>query len=127
MLCLLTVVYIFVLPPLFRTLLGLELTYRVLLSILLLAPLGLLMGMPFPLGIRLVDQVNSALVPWAWGVNGFSSVVGSILAVMIAQSYGFALVMGLAVVVYLVGLAAVLSLGRVTEGTPQPGYLGSEI
>jgi hypothetical protein len=127
LLCLLTVVYIFVLPPLFRTLLGLELTYRVLLSILLLAPLGLLMGMPFPLGIRLVDQVNSTLVPWAWGVNGFSSVVGSILAVMIAQSYGFALVMGLAVVVYLVGLAAVLSLGRVTEGTPQPGYLGSEI
>jgi hypothetical protein len=46
---------------------------------------------------------------------------------MIAQSYGFALVMGLAVVVYLVGLAAVLSLGRVTEGMPQPGYLGSEI
>jgi len=127
LLSLLTVVYIFALPPLFRALLGLELTYRVALSILLLAPLGLLMGMPFPLGIRLVDRVNSALVPWAWGVNGFSSVVGSILAVMIAQSYGFALVMGLATAIYLIGLAAVLSLGRVAESAPQPGYLGSEI
>jgi len=127
LLCLLTVVYILVLPPLFRALLGMELTYRVFVSILLLAPMGLLMGMPFPLGIRLLDQVNSALVPWAWGVNGFSSVVGSILTVMIAQSYGFAVVMVLAVIVYLVGLAAVLSLGRVTEGKPQPGYLGSEI
>ena len=127
LLSLLTVIYIFALPPLFRALLGLELTYRVALSILLLAPLGLLMGMPFPLGIRLVDRVNSALVPWAWGVNGFSSVVGSILAVMIAQSYGFALVMGLATAIYLIGLAAVLSLGRVAESAPQPGYLGSEI
>jgi hypothetical protein len=124
---LLTVVYIFALPPLFHVLLGLELAYRVALSILLLSPLGLLMGMPFPLGIRLVDQVNAALVPWAWGVNGFSSVVGSILAVMIAQSYGFSLVLGLAVVIYLVGLAAVLSLGRITERAPQPDYLGSEI
>jgi spermidine synthase len=124
---LVTLVYVFALPPLFQMLLGLELTFRVAVSILLLAPLGLLMGMPFPLGIRLVDQVNTGLVPWAWGVNGFSSVVGSILAVMIAQSYGFALVIGFGVVIYLVGLAAVLSLRRVTESAPQPGYLGSEI
>ena len=123
----LAIAYIVILPPLFRSLLGLDLTYRVILSILLLAPLGLLMGMPFPLGIRLVDRVNSALVPWAWGVNGFSSVVGSILAVMIAQSYGFALVIGLAAVVYLVGLAAVLSLGHVGESPPQAGYARSEI
>jgi hypothetical protein len=108
----LTVVYVFALPPLFHWLLALDLIYRVALSILLLAPLGLLMGMPFPLGIRLVDRVNLTLVPWAWGVNGFGSVVGSILAVMVAQSYGFALVIGLAVVIYLGGLVAVLSLGR---------------
>ncbi len=124
---LLTAVYILVLPGLFRALLGLELTYRVAISILLLAPLGLLMGMPFPLGIRLVDRINPALVPWAWGVNGFSSVVGSILSVMIAQSYGFALVIGLAIIIYLGGLAAVLSLGRVAESAPQAGYLRSEI
>lgn len=123
----LTVAYIFALPPLFRWLLALDLTYRVALSILLLAPLGLLMGMPFPSGIRLVDRVNPTLVPWAWGVNGFGSVVGSILAVMIAQSYGFALVIGLAVVVYLGGLVAVLSLGRVAESVPQPGSVTSEI
>lgn len=127
LLCLLTAVYIFLLPPLSRALLGLELNYRIALSVLLLAPLGLLMGMPFPLGIRLVDRVNSALVPWSWGVNGFSSVVGSILAIMLAQSYGFALVIGLAVAIYLVGLAAVLSLGRLARSTPQPGYLRSEI
>jgi hypothetical protein len=124
---LLTLIYVYGLPPLFRWLLGLDLTYRVALSILLLAPLGLLMGMPFPLGIRLVDRVNAALVPWAWGVNGFSSVIGSIMAVMMAQSYGFSLVIGLAVVIYLGGLAAVLSLRRLAEGSPQAGYVKSEI
>jgi hypothetical protein len=124
---LLTAAYIVALPGLFHLLLSLDLTYRVVISIVLLAPLGLLMGMPFPTGIRLVDRVNPSLVPWAWGVNGFSSVIGSILAVMIAQSYGFALVMGLAVVIYLGGLAAVLSLGRVTESAAQAGYLRSEI
>jgi hypothetical protein len=122
----LTLVYIFALPPLFRWLLGMDLTYRVAFSILLLAPLGLSMGMPFPLGIRLVDRVNPALVPWAWGVNGFGSVVGSILAMVIAQSYGFALVMGLAVVIYLGGLVAALSLGHVAESTLQPGQLRFE-
>jgi hypothetical protein len=122
----LTLLYIFALPPLFRWLLGMDLTYRVAISILLLAPLGLLMGMPFPLGIRLVDQVNPALVPWAWGVNGFGSVVGSILAMVIAQSYGFALVIGLAVVIYLGGLAAALSLGRVAASAVQPGQVRFE-
>jgi hypothetical protein len=122
----LTLIYIFALPPLFRWLLGMDLTYRVAFSILLLAPLGLLMGMPFPLGIRLVDRVNPALVPWAWGVNGFGSVVGSILAMVIAQSYGFALVIGLAVVIYLGGLAAALSLGRVAKTALQPGHLRLE-
>jgi hypothetical protein len=123
----LTLIYIFALPSLFRWLLGMDFTYRVAFSILLLAPLGLLMGMPFPLGIRLVDRVNPALVPWAWGVNGFGSVVGSILAMVIAQSYGFALVIGLAVVIYLGGLVAALSLGHVAdESAVQPGHLRFE-
>jgi len=108
----LTLAYIFVLPPLFHNLIALDLTYRVVVSVLLLIPLGLLMGMPFPLGIRLVDRVNPGLVAWAWGVNGFSSVVGSILAVMIAQSYGFSVVIGLAVAVYFVGLAVTRMVDR---------------
>jgi hypothetical protein len=107
MLATLTVIYIFALPPLFYRLIDLDLTYRIAVSILLLAPLGLLMGMPFPLGIRLVDRINPGLVAWAWGVNGFSSVVGSIVAVMVAQSYGFSVAIGAAVVAYLMSLVAI--------------------
>lgn len=107
LLALLVLLYIFVLPPLFRAWLAWPLVGRIAVSIALLAPLGLLMGMPFPLGIRLVDRTNQLLIPWAWGVNGFASVVGSVLSIMLAQSYGFGVVMGLALLIYLAGLAAV--------------------
>lgn len=110
----LTIGYVFLLPPLFHAFIGLDLPVRVVIAVLLLMPLGLLMGMPFPLGIRLVDRVNPGLVAWAWGVNGFSSVLGSILTVMIAQSYGFSVVIGLAVVIYLLGLLAISTMGSRT-------------
>lgn len=109
-LAVLMLVYIFMLPPVLRWGLGWSTPWRILFSVLLIAPLGLLMGMPFPLGFRLVAQVNEPLTPWAWGVNGFASVVGSILSVMLAQTIGFSLVMALAIVIYLVGLGALLSL-----------------
>lgn len=103
----LAALYSLLLTPLFRAGLGWLLEARILLSVLLLAPLGLLMGMPFPLGIRLVNRTNAALVPWAWGVNGCASVLGSILSVMLAQSIGFTAVILLAVAVYGAGLLAV--------------------
>lgn len=109
-LAMLVLAYVFLLPPVFGATLGWSLPVRIAFAVVLLAPLGLLMGMPFPLGIRLVTRTNPPLVPWAWGVNGCASVLGSILAVMLAQSIGFALVMVLAVAVYLVGLAAVMAL-----------------
>ena len=106
----LMVAYIFLLPLVLQWGLGWSTPARILFSVLLIAPLGLLMGMPFPLGFRLVARVNEPLAPWAWGVNGFASVVGSILSVMLAQTIGFSLVMALAIVIYLLGLAALLSL-----------------
>lgn len=109
-LAVLVLIYMLVLPPAFQAALGWALPARVAMSVLLLAPLGLLMGMPFPLGIRLVTQTNEPLVPWAWGVNGCAAVIGSILSVMLAQSLGFTAVLGIALVVYMVGLGAVLTL-----------------
>jgi len=116
-LAVLMTVYIFLLPPVLQWGLGWSTPARILFAIVLIAPLGLLMGMPFPLGFRLVSQVNQPLTPWAWGVNGFASVVGSILSVMLAQTIGFSLVMALAVAIYLIGLAAILSL-RVDTSSP---------
>ncbi len=52
-------------------------------------PVGLLMGLPFPLGIGLIAASSPRLVPWAWAVNGCFSVVAPILAVMLALSVGY--------------------------------------
>jgi spermidine synthase len=109
-------IYMFLLPPVFRAALGWDLLPRILLSVVFLAPLGLLMGMPFPLGMRFVAATNEPLVPWSWAVNGCASVLGSILSVMLAQSFGFTVVLGIALLVYLTGLLAILTLR--TAGQP---------
>lgn len=51
-----------------------------------LAPLGLLMGMPFPTGLRLCSIQWPSMTPWAWAVNGTTRVLGSVLGVMQAES-----------------------------------------
>jgi hypothetical protein len=62
---------------------------RIALTMFLLAPLGLLMGMPFPLGIRWLSARNPAIVAWMWGINGTASVLGSVLSVILALNLGF--------------------------------------
>jgi len=82
--------YSFILSALFEQLLGLGLVIRILASIFILFPLGFLMGIPFPLGIRwLKERHLENHIPWMWGVNGVSSVFGSVLAIIIAISFGF--------------------------------------
>ncbi len=93
-------VYPLVLPPLFRLLLGAPLAFRVLVTIASLAPLGLLMGMPFPGGLAWLGKRAPGLVPWAWAINGCASVLASVLAAMVALSVGFTWVLVAAAVAY---------------------------
>ncbi len=62
------------------------------LSIVLLVPLGLLMGVPFARGLSAI-RTHPDLVPWAWAINGGSSVVAGTLAGLLALSFGFAWVL----------------------------------
>jgi hypothetical protein len=102
--------YPLLLPPLFRWLLGLDLGLRVAASVVVLAPLGFLMGVPFPAGVRLVGRVAPGLVPWAWAINGCASVLSSILAVMIAISHGFSRVLFAGGLAYALALLAIWGL-----------------
>lgn len=103
-------IYSIALPPLFDALLGAPLAIRSATTVVLLAPLGLPLGMFFPLGIRSIR--DRRFVPWAWGVNGLTSAVGSVLAVILAITYGFAVVMWIALGVYVVGVLALLASRR---------------
>jgi len=108
-------IYIFVLPSLLEPLMGLPVLGRCLLAGLLLIPLGLLLGMPLPLGMRHFHR-DGAAVPWAWGVNSATSVLGALLAVVAAMNFGFTLTLLGGELIYLAALATVLTESRISRG-----------
>jgi len=102
----LVLLYILVLPYLFEALLASSLIVRIAVSIALCAPLGGVLGMFFPYGIRLTSSLNRDFVAWAWAVNGCLTVVGSVLSIMLAMTYGFTVVLILFVAIYWLGAAS---------------------
>ncbi len=97
------------LSALFNASLGLPLAARLAVAAFALAPLGLLMGMPFPAGIRMLaagehqsgDPPSAGSVPWVWAVNGAASVIAPILAALLALSLGFSAVLRIGALCYL--------------------------
>lgn len=106
-LAVLTGLYLILIPSLTGMLGSLSLGWKVLITPGLIFPLGFLMGIPFPSGIRILNM-SGASIPWAWAVNSFSSVVSSVLALLLAFHLGYQGVLALAAGVYL--LAFFLSL-----------------
>ena len=92
-LAILALAYPILLPTLFRSALGLPLVARFAIGVTSLAPLGVLMGIPFPKGIMWLERTSPDLIPWAWGVNGAVSVIASVLAALVALSAGFTVVL----------------------------------
>ncbi len=80
---------LWLLPHLFALSLGLPLELRLGMTVAVLAPVGFLMGIPFPRGIQWLQKEAPGLIPWVWGVNGAASVISSVLAALLALSFGF--------------------------------------
>jgi hypothetical protein len=119
------------LPLLFAALAGLTLFYRVGLgpcvdellaapfgvraaaAFVFVAPLGLLLGRFLPLGLAAFSAATAnarEAVAWSFATNGFASVVGSVLATMLAMGFGFDAVMGLGLAAYALALVALRGL-----------------
>ncbi len=88
-------------PWLFRQFLAAPFIMRIVLSILFIFPCGFFMGMPFPVGLSWTAQHQKNFVPWAWGVNGYATVIGSVLSVILALHFGFRVVLLIAAAVYI--------------------------
>ncbi|HDQ40127.1 MAG TPA: hypothetical protein ENN39_03770 [Desulfonatronum sp.] len=73
------------------------------------------LGMPFPLGLRMLDATRPQLVPWAWGINGCFSVLAAPLAVLLAMQIGFGAVIGIAVSAYLLAFCTSRLTGTAKE------------
>jgi hypothetical protein len=97
------------LHPLLQALIGLPFAARVALTVLMLAPAGLLLGMAMPLGLTRLAGLYPGGVAWAWGINGIASVVASAGAVTIAILFGFPVATLVALGCYLVALALALT------------------
>ncbi|MBN1536115.1 MAG: hypothetical protein JW908_05235 [Anaerolineales bacterium] len=92
------------LPLIFENTLGFSTGWRVIVSVLVVAPAGILMGIPFPAGLRwMVGRGNSDSIPWFWGINGAASVISAVLAAMLALALGFAWVLRIGALTYLLG------------------------
>ena len=74
---------------------------RVGLTLVLVVPLGILLGTLFPACLRLGGQQNSGIVPWLWAVNGFFSLLGSIGAVSVGMEWGATGSLGIGAMAYL--------------------------
>lgn len=105
----LTLFYAFGLPLVTDALLTTPLFVRIATAFLVLAPLGICLGTFMPLGLGAVAAKTdhpSEYVAWGWAVNGFASVVGSVLTTMLAMTFGFDVVLFVALGVYCVALLA---------------------
>jgi hypothetical protein len=107
-LILVVLAYPLLLPRLFDLFLGYAFGMRVVVATLALAPLGFLLGVPFPRGIGWLEQRAGGLIPWAWGVNGAASVVASVGAALLALSLGFSLVLIAGAICYVGALLVVV-------------------
>lgn len=110
--------------PLLRSLLGLPFAARLAVTAIVVAPVGFLMGMPFPLGIRLLASFSSRSIPWAWAINGVFSVLTTGLSLLLALAFGFRATLLLGGVAYGLAALATRRLGTASLGSaPEPAAL----
>jgi hypothetical protein len=111
----LSAVYVYTVPLVIRALIGTPIWLRIAATVALLAPIGLPLGMAYPLGITVLRGYSAELVPWAWGLNGAMSVVASVLAIFIGSRWGFSAAFLTGVAAYataLIVMRLAISLGH---------------
>jgi spermidine synthase len=123
--------YVALLPVIITALLGTPIVLRIAVTVALLAPVGLGLGMAYPLGIAVLRRYDEALVPWAWGLNGALSVVASVLATFIGSKIGFSAALLTGVAAYGIGLLSMaiatnaLGSDTIVEAPSAPQPLGA--
>lgn len=88
---------------------------RIIVSVLALFPLGLFMGMAFPIGMKLASLKSPEITPWLWGINGVMSVLATVISIIIAMNYGIAASYWTGAAFYLAAVLSYLSFTRKPE------------
>lgn len=110
-----SIVYAFYLEDLFNATLHLGLTGRIVVGVLALVPLGLLLGCPFPAGLRHVHRQDERLVGWAWALNGYMTVIGTTAMSIIIPFVGYSLMFTAGGALYLLAGICYLAIAGVGQ------------
>lgn len=102
-------------------LVGLPFALKVALTVALVAPLGFVMGMPFPVALQRLEAWHAPSVRWAWSLNAASSVLGSVGALVCAIYMGLVQTMIVGGLFYLAALAVIARGGGRETPAPEPG------
>jgi hypothetical protein len=99
---------------------GLPWAEKVILTVLMIAPAGFVMGIPFPTGLRLLEQHHAPSVRWAWSLNAAASVLGSVGALVLALYLGLVQTMLIGGGLYLLAMLVILISPMVRERVTRP-------
>ncbi len=108
-------IYVFALPGLLHLLIGIAVPMKLMVSAAVLVPLGFCMGMPFPSGLRALAAVRASdpatgvsfgenVIEWAWAMNAAASVLGAVLAIVIAMEFGLNFTLACGTVAYVLAI-----------------------
>jgi spermidine synthase len=115
------ILYVFLLPYLLPLTIGYPFSLKLLVSATLLIPLGFAMGMPFPSGLHMLagplpgsvmsTDTSETAIEWAWAMNAAASVLGAVLAMVIAVHFGLKITLACGALAYMFAFALTTSLG----------------
>ena len=91
---------------------------RIFTAVALLFPIGMLMGMAFPLGMKLAAARAQELTPWLWGLNGAASVLASVLGICIALTWSIPTAFWAGWLCYLCALTAFVAAQTAMQKVP---------
>jgi hypothetical protein len=112
-------------PPVFAELVSSSTPVRIAIATAAIAPVATLMGMAFPLGMRVAATRSPKLTPWLWGINGAASVCASVLAIVVSLSFSISTSLYAGVACYVVALAAFVR-ARAAEAAPAGQEAGQD-
>jgi hypothetical protein len=98
-------VYVLLIDVLLAKLFLFDLRTRIVGVVLLLLSPSLLMGMLFPLGLKVAAKISPDFIPYFWGINGITTVLGSVIALFISLAFGFKIAFLAGAVFYLMAIS----------------------
>jgi hypothetical protein len=101
--------------------LSLEQWSRILVSFLMIFPLGFFLGMPFPIGVLAIADKPRGAIAWAWGMNGLFTVVGGLGSVLLSLFIGFNAAIYTALSLYALALLIFRPMRDSRVALTQPG------